>query len=302
MAALTPQFFDLLEAQEKEIFFKRFSMQDLKYTQLFSTKPSQKAYEDRMRVAGLGTFAAKAEGTPVAFDDPIQGTRVRTVHQTYALGFRCTMEMMQDDLFDVINQMPADLADSARDHMERLAWSLIDDGFTGTTFTGLQAEALFSTTHANLKAGGTQSNMQSPAVALSQTGLEAMLTQARSVTSDEGRFIDVDRSILLIHPDNEHTAYELLNTEYKVDSSDNNVNTVVSTKSNLRPLIVPYLSSSTAWSVHGPPESNSLCWNDRMDLTFDNAKDADTYDQKYYGIYRASVMFSEWRNSFGSNF
>ena len=78
---------------------------------LFTSKPSTKAFEDGMRVSALGSFATKPEGTPVGFDDPISGTRVRTVHTTYALGFRVTMEMKEDDLFNIIEQMPADLGD-----------------------------------------------------------------------------------------------------------------------------------------------------------------------------------------------
>ncbi len=91
MATLTPQFFELLEADSKDITFKAFAMQDLKFPQLMQRKPSTKAYEDGMRIAALGTYATKPEGTPIAFDDPVQGARVRTVHQTFDLGWRASM-------------------------------------------------------------------------------------------------------------------------------------------------------------------------------------------------------------------
>ena len=246
MATLTPQFFRLLEAEEKQVMFKEFLVQERFYTQLFGTKSSTKAYEDRMQVAGLGTFVTKAEGTPIAFDDPVQGGQVRTVHQTYALGWRATMEMMEDDQFSIMGQMSADLGDSARDHQERLAWGLVNDGFTGTTYTGLEGDTLFQTAHTQLRAGtGSVSNILSPAVALSATGIEDIMTLADTTTSLEGRFIQLNPNILLIHPNLQHTAYELLQTEYKVDSADNNRSTVVSSRSGLKPLQVPYLSSQT---------------------------------------------------------
>ena len=87
MATLTPQFFRLLEAEVKDVSFKAFDQIPLLFPQLIQRKPSSKAYEDAMLVAGLGTYATKPEGTPVAFDDPVQGQQVRTVHQTYALGW-----------------------------------------------------------------------------------------------------------------------------------------------------------------------------------------------------------------------
>jgi phage major head subunit gpT-like protein len=301
MATLTPQFFQLLEAEEKDVFFKGFTMQALKYPSLFSTKPSTKAYEDRLTVAALGTFATKPEGTPIAFDDPVQGAQIRTVHQTFALGWRASMEMMEDDQFSIMNQMSSDLGESARDHQERLAWGMINDGFTGTTYTGREGEVMFSATHSLLKTGGTESNIAAPAVALSVTGIETMMTQMETTVSDEGRFIDLSPSVLLIHPNEQHNAYVLLQTEFKPGSSDNDRSTVVSSRSGLTPLSVPYLSSTTAWYAMAPPGRNSLTWNNRKAVTFSRAQDADTLDQKFYGVYRASVMFTEWRGLWGSN-
>jgi phage major head subunit gpT-like protein len=303
MATLTPQFFQLLEAEEKEVFFQGFTEQALKYPQLFETKNSTKAYEDRIRVAGLGTFATKPEGTPIAFDDPRQGTQVRTVHQTFALGWRATMEMMEDDQFSVMSRMSSELGASARDHQERLAWGLINDAFTGSVYTGLESDTLFESTHTLLKGTSTTStisNILSPAVALSQTGIESIMNLADTTTSDEGRYVELAPSILLIHPNEQHNAHVLLNTEYKPGSADNDRSTVVSSRSGLTPLAVPYLSSTTRWYMFSPPGKNTLCWNNRKSLTFLNGSDSETLDQKFYGVYRASVMWSEWRGSWGS--
>ncbi len=306
MATFTGLAPELLEAREKDIFFKRYSMQESKFKQLFEVRSSNKAYEDRMRVAGLGRLATKPEGTAVAFDDPVQGARSRVVHQTYALGFRVTMEMQQDELFGIINQMPADLGDSASDHQERLAWDVLNDGYNGTRHTvmadGVAAGPLFASNHTALKSGDVQSNLLSPAVALNVTGLESMMTLASTTLSEEGRYIDMVQAILLIHPDNQHRAYELLNTEFKVDSSDNNRSTVVSSRSGLRPLEVPYLTNTDGWSIHAPAGKNSLKYNDRHNLEFRRGDDSDTFDQKFYAFYRASVQVDEWRDNWGSNF
>lgn len=296
---------ELLERDEKDIFFKNFAMQELMYTKLFTTKPSTKAYEDGMRVAGLGTFHTKPEGTPVGFDNPVSAAKVRTVHTTYSLGFRVTMEMSDDDQHDIISQIPADLGDSARDHQERLAWSLVNDAFAGNTYTGLvdgsTAVSLCNATHTALKTGTTQSNILSPPVALSVTGLEDLMTQVSIVTSEEDRFQVTPLDTLVFHPNQQHTVYELLQTEFKVDTSDNNRSTVASTRSGISPITkqgIPYLTSTTAWFLSG---NNDLTWNNRKSLTFERAKDSDSMDQKFYGLYRASVMFREWRGFHGSN-
>ena len=296
---------ELLEKDEKDIFFKNFGMQELMYTKLFTTKTSTKAYEDAMRVAGLGTFHTKAEGTPVGFDDPVSAAKVRSVHTTYALGFRVTMEMSADDQHDIISQMPADLGDSARDHQERLAWGLVNDAFAGATYTGLTdgaaAVSLCNATHTALKTATTQSNVLTPPVALSVTGLESLMNTASITTSEEDRFQATPIDQLVYHPNLQHTAHVLLQTEFRTGTSDNDRSSVVSSQSGITPVRkqgVPYLSSTTAWFLSG---KNDLKWYNRQSLTFDQAKDSDSFDRKFYGFYRASVAFHEWRGFWGSN-
>ncbi len=303
MATLSPQFFQLLEAEEKTVFFDEFSMIAKLYSEIFDTKTSTKAYEDRVRVARLGTFVMKPEGTPISYDDPAQGTQVRTVHQTFGLGWRATEEMMEDDQFSVMSQMSKDLGESAADHRERLAWSLVNDGFTGTTYTGLEGDVLFTTTHTLLKGAiGTvnRSNVISPAVALSQSGLESLLNLIHTSQSDEGRFIMLNPVKLVIHPNLAHTAHVLLNTEKKPFSADNDRNTVISTRLGLTALTVPYLSSTSNWFVFSAPGKNTLQWNERRPLSFFRSQDSDTRDQKFGATYRASVMWSEWRGNWAS--
>lgn len=306
MATFSANFPELMETRQKTIFFRNFTMEPLIFPKLLGRKPSTKAFEDRLRVAGLGTFQVKQEGTPMAFDDMIEGTRRRVAHTVFALGNRCTWEAMRDDQWDILDKAPAEMGDSARDHQERLAWDLLNDGFTGARYTGLDGLALFSASHTVLRPGGAvQSNILSPPVELSEEGLEAILTLARLTQSEEGRYIPIRATKLVFHPNLQHQVYKLLQTEYKVGSADNDRSSIVSSRSGLSPVDdagVPYLTSTTAWSVHVGPGKNSLQWNDREKLFFDRANDAMTFDQLYYGAYRASVMFSEWRGNYGSNF
>ena len=302
MATLTPTFYELLEADNKEIYFSRLSQIPELFSQLFLKRPSTKAYEDRMRIVGFGTLALKAEGTPIAFDDPVQGTRSRVVHDTYGLGWRASFEMLADDQHGIMTKMSGDLAESTMDHRERLAWALIDDGY-GTTLTGLDGDNLFESTHVSIRDGSlSQSNILTPPVALGVTGLEAISTLARTTRTEEGRFINLPQALLVIHPDLEHQAYQLLNTEFEVGTSNNDRSTVVSSRSGLKPIVSPYLSSSTRWSVHAPVGRNSLFFNERMPVEFTSAGDAVTKDLQSFAVYRASVQFDEWKGNFASNF
>ena len=121
MATYSANFPELLEKRLREVYFNRYNMEPKRYPQVFNVKKSSNAFEDAIKVSGLGTLTVKPEGQPIGYDDPVQGTRKRTVHTTYALGFRVTMEMQMDDLYGIIEQMPRDLADATIDHQENLA-------------------------------------------------------------------------------------------------------------------------------------------------------------------------------------
>ena len=304
MATLSANFAESMETRQKMIFFQQFKMRDLTFPQFMERMSSSKAFEDRMRIAGVGQFQTKPEGTPVAFSDPIEGTRRRVVHQTFALGYRVSMEAQMDDQWGYLNKIPGDLALSGRHHMEILAHDVINDGWAGVRHTGLDgAISLFNTAHPSLRPEvAVQSNAVSPAIQLSQTGIEAIMIMAMTTQSEEGRFIDLTHAILLIHPTEIHNARILMDTQQQVGSANNDINTVQSNRSGLKIVPSPYLTNVRSWSIHSPVGDNSLCWYDRAPMSFNRAKDSDSFDDKHYAWYRASATYNEWRGNWGSNF
>jgi phage major head subunit gpT-like protein len=301
MATVRSNFPELLERRVRRIFFKDYAMEPMRYPEIFNVVGSSKAFEDTIDIAGLGTLATKPEGTPISYKDPVQGTRKRVVHSTFALGFRVTMEMLQDDLFNVIRRMPSDLADATRDHQETLAWGLPNDAFAASTYTGLDGLGLCSTAHTSIHPeGSTQSNQLSPGVALSVTGLEDTLTAMRTTLSREGRYTPITPDVLLVAPANDHEAARLLESEFEPGTAENQINAVRSSRTGLRPVSVPYLTDTDAWFVLARKSQHSLTYYRRMALTFDRGTDSQTKDQLFDAVYRASVTFDDWRGVHGS--
>ena len=197
--------------------------------------------------------------------------------------------------------MPADLGDSARDHQERIAWDVLNDGFASARHDTVDGDALFATARTGLRGDLNEANSLVPALALSVGGLEAMMDLAETTRSEEGRYVQLEHAILVIHPNLRHTAHVLLNTEYRPGSSDNDVSTVVSSRSQVTTVVsVPFLTSTTQWSVHAPVGKNGLTWNDRQGLETSFHTDAVTFDSLSMLSYRASVQINDWRGNFGS--
>jgi phage major head subunit gpT-like protein len=296
---------ELLEPWVKKIFFKRFAERAQQYTELFNVETSSRAFEDTFAVAGLGTFTVKPEGVPVSYDDPVQGDRKRTIMLTFALAFRVTMEMMEDDQHGIIAKMPKDLAASGEYSMETLAAGLVNDSFAGSDYKGLPEgdgtrRALCSTGHVFLRdTGSTWSNALSPAVALSISGIEAAITIARKQKGEEGRYVNMRVSKLVIPPDLEWTARKLIDTDREPFSADNTSNEIG--KEGLSIMSWNHLSSTTRWFLASEKSGHTLTFYKRKGMTFGEATDSDTYDRKYMAHWRGNVTFDDPRGIIGSN-
>lgn len=305
MATFTSTAPDLLEPWVTEIFYNEYDQLEELLGQVFNVKGSTKAFEDTFAVSGLGPFALKPEGNPITYDDPVQSGRKRTVHSTYALGFRVTMEMMDDEQHGIIERMPRDLGRSARHHRETLAWGRLNNGFTAVA-TGIPegdgtARSLFNTGHIRLKDLGTSSNQASPGVALSVSGIEDWITNFRLTVDESGRRINIRPKMLVIHPNDEFVAAQILDSQQEPYTADNQINAVSTSRMGITALAVAYLTDPDAWFGLAAKSQHSLCFYERMDLRFDRNKDAMTKDALFDAMMRLSVTHEDWRGTYGSN-
>jgi len=288
-----------------QLFFMEYDVEPLYYKQLFNVVPSTKAYEDWFEVTGLGTFRLKAEGTPITYDSPVQGPRRRVVHQTFALGFQATKEAIADAQYNVIDQQATDLGAAGREHQDILAFSAVNDFFAGSTYLMADGQPVVDTAHTILKpknpAANTTSNQVDSGVALSVTGLEAAMTLLRLTKTREDRFTNLKAKTLLIHPSKEHKAYELLQTEFKVDSNENNKSTVATSRTGITALSVPHLSSEDDWFLFADKGKHKLTWHARQDMEFDSGRDFQTKNTMSDASYRSSIAVKDWRGIVGSN-
>ena len=301
---------ETLEPFVSEIYFKEFDQQPLLYPEIFNNKPTKLAFVDEFSVAALGRFVQKAEGTPVAFSDPVQGDRRRTMVLTFALGFRVTMEMREDEQHGIIAQMPSDLALAARDSMDRFAWGLYNVTFTAaddTANTGLPEgdgarRSLFDTGHVPLRnPAATQSNRLNPGVALSTAGMETALTIFYTQESEEERYINIAPNKLVIHPTESFVATQLLDSEKEVNTAENQVNTVSRNRIGVNVCQSPYITDTDSWCLMDSTKS-PLDWIDRKGLTGpERSTDSQSFDTMFISHYRAAVQINgNWRSAVGS--
>src|SRR5258708_31398852 len=69
------------------------------YSDLFDVVDSGQAYEEEVQVTGFGLAPLKTEGGPLTYDYEIQGPVQRYTHLAYALGYKVSMEELEDNLY-----------------------------------------------------------------------------------------------------------------------------------------------------------------------------------------------------------
>jgi hypothetical protein len=291
---------DLLHVGLDEVLFMKYKELKPIFAQLFDMRGSDRKDEQISGFSGFASLVGKPEGTPISYDDPIQGYKTTFNHLTYALGFRVTFEMQNDDLYDVIKRMPSALADTVMRFKDTTAASVFNNGFAGagTGFmTGMDGQPLFSLTHP-LTGGGTYQNMLTTAADLSVTSLEEALYTMRLTVGDRNELLDLNPKILLVAPQNERNAYELLKSSGRPDTANRADNWLQS--QGLQLVVWNRLTDSDAWFLLTEKDMHNLIWYNRMELETDSDRDFNTKDLLYSVCTRFSVGWADWRGVFGS--
>ena len=274
--AVVPGLFSFMSSsfQERQAFWNK----------LVTVKTSRRSFEESAYYAGLGLTPEKPEGEPISYDDFIQGPTKRWSHLTYALGVRITEEMIEDSLYPDIptemSDMTKELGRSVRETIE----ILVHDLYNGTTKTAGDGVAIFSTAHTKL-GGGTYSTLLSPAADLSTSSLRQAIVQMETTTDDRSKQQVIKPKILLVAPDGEWTAREILNSAYDPESANNAINPLQSR--NLQLMVDPYLTDTDAWFLIA--DQNPAITFMRRKVKFAKDGDFETGDAKFKTSFRQST-------------
>ena len=204
--------------------------------------------------------------------------------------------MIDDGKFDLVADMVAMLADSAKESQEVDAMNLYNNGFSSeTTADGV---AIFSASH-TLPSGGTFRNILSTASDLSPDALDQALTDFDTVfVGDSGIIKKIQPKYLVVAPGNRKYAKELIGSDLKPDSADNNMNSLKD--EGLMVVASPHLTDSDAWFLQGAPEKTGLRIVNRRGIQTKSEEVFDNDSIKYKASYREKIGCIHPYGLFGS--
>lgn len=295
MSIATGNFGELLYPGLKAVYGDAYKDHPEEYSKIFNVEKSSKAYEVTLGMTGFGLASAKTEGSGVAYDDAYQGYKQTLTHVAYGLGFIVTSEMYEDDQYGKIKALPKSLKRSVNHTIEQYAANILNNAFSSGT--GPDSSYLCVTTHA-LVGGGTEQNCLSTAADLSMTSLEQALIDIGDLVDDRGLLTYIKARKLIIPPELEWTARQLLESDKDPESNYNAINPA----KGIFPegyMVSHYMTDSDMWFIKtDAPQGLVFYWRKRPEFTKDN--DFDTDNAKYKTVYRHIVGWDDFRAIYGT--
>jgi hypothetical protein len=275
------------EAQEQAIFYPKVAIDQ--------PAPKNGTIKEA-ELSGLGNLRTILEGQPLAFDEPVEGNEKSRTFTKKGLGFQVTDIMRQDDVQGIVaTKMGGELGKVATAAPDIDFWDLFNSGFA--THLAMDGQYVFDASgRVLLKTGAAQNNRPSTDAALSETSLEAGLDYFRLIKNSSGRYAMYTPKVLVVPYTLDRTAYVLLNSDQKPISMDNDVN--VLKNSGISVLMVPYLTSTTAWFLLSDKHGFRISWKQKAALrTWD---DPATENRCYGTSVRYSVFCNQQYGQYGT--
>lgn len=273
----------LLEPKISNIWHEAYPAVAVEYTAYTNTRTANKATITDHKMTDFGSLRLKGEGENIVYDDPIFGGTQSYTPVRFAIGYKVTDEMRKHDLYGQVDKFERALIKSAIDGQEVTAALLLNNGF-GTTnadgfvSTGFDALGLFSTVHTRLDGGATFRNKPTTDVDLGVTALQNALIDIDNLKDDRGRPQALRPQLLIVSPEDRFTAKEILQSEYKPGTANNEINAL--RDAGLSFMVSHYKTDNDAWFVKCDQHDANFIWEEKPRSGMQEDFDAEVIKRK----------------------
>lgn len=291
--AVTQGFSQLLYPDYHEVFFDEYARQIPEYSQVAKVVNwGEHSYKEG-EMAGFGAAPDQGEGEPFTFEVPKQGNEKEIRFDKSGLAFSTTEEMWEDDLKGKMRQMPAELGKSLAYTFELKWWDLLNSGFT-TARLGIDGKPLFAVDHPLVNSPEVLSNRLD--ASLSRTSLQAACDLFENMKNEAGIPIKMTPKILIVGPELRWKAKELLETELKPETADNDINALKG--EGLQYMVSHYLTNPKSWFLVSDDHNLCAIWRRTVkDRAWD---DPNTGNALFGANARYKMTFFRYRGVVGS--
>lgn len=301
MTMTRAQFIALMEPKLSNIWFNAYPQRPIEWAALLNTRTSSKAQITDHKLTGFGSLVLKGEGADITYMDAIDGQNKVYTPVRFGGGYKVTQELIDHELYGQVDKMEADLMGSAIDGQETIAANIFNgafgtvdsDGYSSTGFDGLQ---LCSTAHTRLDGGANIANRPSTDIDLSLTALQNAVIAFHNLKGDRGRTQVVRPVKLVVSPEDVFTARELIESEYKPGTANNEINALK--QEGLSFFVSHYKTDSDSWFLLGDKHDLNFIWDVKPRQAMKDDFDAEVVRRKI--VQGFVVGHGDWRGCYGS--
>jgi hypothetical protein len=303
MTITRSQALSLLEPKLSNIWHEAYPQRPVEYTAFVNVRETKKKTVTDYKLADFGALRLKGEGEAIGYDDPLFGPEKSYTPVRWALGYKITQEMIDHELYGQTEKFERALIKSAVDLQEVTAALLLNNGFVttgadGFSATGFDGLATFSTAHTRLDGGATLRNRPSTDADLGVTSLQSALIDWHTQNLDErGRPQLIRPKLLIISPQDMFTARELLESEFKPGTANNDVNALKG--EGLTYMVSHYTTDADAWYLLGDQHDLNFIWDVRPRGGMEEDFDTEVIKRKV--VEGFGVGHGEWRGTWASS-
>ncbi len=220
----------------------------VKTPQLFNQYTSDRGSEIHEVFRGSGYWEEKGESQNAPAGQSRSVNNVSYVHTTYAKSEDVPREFFDDDQHSMVQKMVRDMGDNGFATQNQKGFLTYVRAFNAT-YTGGDNQPLIDTDHPI--ANGTQSNEVASNPILSETSLNTAIVQMQEMKKQDGVIAGSRPTCLFVPPALFKTACEIVDSELRSATADNDVN-VYSSKYGIMVYQSPFIGaaaggSDTAW-------------------------------------------------------
>ena len=299
MIVTTSAIYRSLKLTLEDIFTHQFdnAKSQMAWPQYMPASSMDDSYVDDLEMAGPGLLTEKPEAQDSAVGTIMEGFPTRYIARTFGMRLLIAEEALEDEKYDQVLVQAKRLNYSAIKTQEYDAVNVLNRA-TNTSYTGGDGKPLASATHP-LPGGGSYSNTMATPFAPSRSAVIIATTAIRKLPGPSG-IIDGYMPTKVVFPVDQWAAWEgILNSKQVPESNNNEVNAVY-TMLNIKPVAVPYWTSTTNYTfITDAPDG--LTWKWRRKVRQRTWVDNDAEVMKYSISYRSARGWSNPRGVFFVN-
>ena len=295
---------DLLKPGLKNIFDVGMSQPRPIMEMLFGVETSTRFQESYQGMGATG-LVPPFEGS-VAYHDFDAGYRTDIQNYEFAMGIQVERRLVDDDQFNQIKRRASNMAVAFNNTVETDAANVFINGFTdsgtnrmGASTNGGDDVGLLSAAHPHSPANSNNTQSNEGTLALNIDNLDTTRQAMRSFTDDKSQLLGVNPDMLLVPPELERTATQLVNQRaiYEPGSAQYDVNMF---SGRFQLVVWDRLTDSNAWFlIDSALMKQHLIWQWRIRPEFSQAEDFDGLTAKFRGYMRYGVGWTDWRWIYG---